>query len=147
MGGERKFAFERVTRISMTIPLGTLRELERTMKELNIKNRSKLLSHAISSYIAKFRWTQGRGAVAGSLTMLYDHERGDLMKKLTHIQHNFADIVRANMHIHLDERNCVEVICIVGDVQRVKELFSNIEKISGIKNIDWVLFSVPRQVD
>jgi CopG family transcriptional regulator, nickel-responsive regulator len=44
-----------------------------------------------------------------TLTYVYEHEKRDLARRLTHAQHDQHDLSLAILHIHLDQQNCLEV--------------------------------------
>lgn len=131
-----------VCRVSATIPRRLLERVREFMEETGVSNRSRLICLALDSYMARLSWLRGEGSVAGNITLLYDHERGDVAKQVTHVQHRYLDLIRSSVHVHLDEHNCLETLCVVGSIERVKSLVNELEKVSGLKSIDHVLFAL-----
>ena len=131
---------EEVTRISITIPKSVLSKVHDVMGIAGMDSRSKFISIALDNYVARLSWVLGRGHVAGSVVLIYDHERGEVAKRVTHVQHEHLDIVRSSLHVHLDEHNCLEMLCVVGDVERVKSLIASLERIAGLKGLDYAFF-------
>ncbi len=85
--------------------------------------RSELLRDLARAEVARTQVARGVPAFA-SLTLVYDHHVRDLTDRLTSIQHELGDRVRAAMHVHIDERHCLEVIVMRGrsdDLQRIAE--------------------------
>lgn len=60
--------------------------------------------------------------VAGTMTIIYDHEVKGLDDSLTNIQHLHRDVISSTMHIHLDERNCLLVTVLRGEVRTIQNL-------------------------
>lgn len=60
--------------------------------------------------------------VAGTMTIIYDHEVKGLDDSLTNIQLLHRDVISSTMHIHLDERNCLLVTVLRGEVRTIQNL-------------------------
>lgn len=129
-----------VRRICIALPDEVSEELDRLMEEMGMENRSKLVSNAILSYISSMRWIEKRGEIAGSITIIYDHSRGDVVKKLVHIQHEYLDVIKSSVHIHLDEDRCLEMLGVVGCVEKVRELLAELGQTSGILGLNVTAF-------
>ena len=132
----------KVKRISITLPEEVLEDLDNMMKIIGAHNRSKVISNAILSYLSTYRWMLGKGIVSGSVTFIYDHERGETVRKVTHIQHEFIDIIKASIHVHLSEKICLEIISVVGDVERLKALLNELREIKAVIGVNFSLFPV-----
>ena len=135
-------ALGKVKRISMTLPEEVLRELDDMMKVTGARNRSKIISNAILSYLSSYRWMLGKKMVSGSVTFIYDHERGEAVRRITHIQHEFIDVIKASIHIHLSERLCLEIISVVGSVERLKALLNELREIKAVIGVNFSLFPI-----
>ncbi|MEK9149342.1 MAG: nickel-responsive transcriptional regulator NikR, partial [Candidatus Desantisbacteria bacterium] len=83
------------------------------LKEKGYPTRSKAISDLIREALVKEEWV-GQGNVAGTVTLIYDHHRRELVNKLTDIQHDFYKIIISSQHIHLDHNNCLEVVVVKG---------------------------------
>ena len=136
----------KVKRISITLPEEVLRDLDEVMKMIGAQNRSKVISNAIISYISATRWMLGEGLVSGSITLIYDHERGDAVRKITRIQHEFTNIIKATIHVHLSERLCLEIISVVGEVEKLKNLLNELREIKAVYGVSSSLFPVEQEV-
>ncbi|ABL87375.1 transcriptional regulator, CopG family [Pyrobaculum islandicum DSM 4184] len=129
-----------VRRISIVLDDELYKEMERYMTEIGEVNRSRFIASLIAEKVGEAAKTP----VASLIAIVYDHEVGDVAKHLTEVQHDFNDIIRVATHVHLDERNCLEVIHAVGDAQRIRELTSRISRIGrGIRYLKVV--NIPRE--
>ncbi|RLE65229.1 MAG: CopG family transcriptional regulator [Thermoprotei archaeon] len=135
----------KVRRISITLPEEVLRDLDEVMEKLGAQNRSKVISNAIISYISATRWMLGEGLVSGSITLVYDHERGETVRKITHIQHEFVDVIKATIHVHLSEKLCLEIISIVGNVERLKKLLTELREVKAVLGVSFSLFPIAEE--
>ena len=71
---------------------------------------------------------------AGTLTLVYDHHKNDLARKLTRMQHDDHDIIITTLHVHLDHHNCLEVLVLKGDAGRVRALADRLVSCKGVKH-------------
>jgi CopG family nickel-responsive transcriptional regulator len=67
--------------------------------------------------------------------MLYDNHVFNQDKKSTQIQHKYADVISASMHIHLENNNCLETIMVKGELKKIKELAKHLSENRGIKSL------------
>ena len=58
-----------------------------------------------------------------------------MTEELTHLQHNYTDIINSSTHVHLDHHNCLEILAVKGDASRIKALADSLEVIRGIQQI------------
>jgi CopG family nickel-responsive transcriptional regulator len=75
--------------------------------------RSEVLRDLVRAEVVRAQVARGAPAVA-TLTLVYDHHIPELSEKLTAFQHQLGDRVRSTLHIHLDDRRCLEVIVMRG---------------------------------
>jgi len=119
------------TRFGVYIPDDLARELDRIMRELGVKNRSKIVQEALRMYVNEYQWRR-HGRVCGVLGVVYNHEVKGVDEKLTDIQHDFLDVIISTLHIHLDREKCMLAIAVRGESERVKKLINLIEGIRGV---------------
>ena len=72
--------------------------------------------------------------VVATLSMIYDHHKPDLSKKLNAIQHHSHDTVLAATHVHLDADNCLEVVIMKGKSSEVQYLADHMLAMRGVKH-------------
>ncbi|HEX3902656.1 MAG TPA: nickel-responsive transcriptional regulator NikR [Polyangia bacterium] len=95
--------------------------------------RSELLRDLGRAEVGRAKVPDGVEAV-GALTLVYDHHVRDLSEKLTELQHDLGDDVRAAMHVHLSHDLCLEVIVLRGRSDRLSALADQILAIKGVKH-------------
>lgn len=124
-----------VARVSISLPSDLLREFDRFISEIH-SDRSKAIQAAMRLFLSEQKdLRQRKGSLLGAIAVTYDHEAPGLEEKLTDIQHAFASTVRGAMHIHLDERNCLQVIAVKGSAQRVRGLVRELMSQKGVKQL------------
>jgi CopG family nickel-responsive transcriptional regulator len=126
-------------RISLALDDKLYREIENVMSIVGETNRSRFIASIIAEKISEIV----QRPMASIIVYVYDHEVGEVVKNVTEIQHEFRDVIRATTHIHLDDRNCLEVIHALGESDRIKELVTRISRIGrGLKHLRVV--NIPR---
>jgi CopG family nickel-responsive transcriptional regulator len=120
----------------MSLPSDLLTKFDESMVKAGFTDRSKALQTAIHSLIDDYSWkTNDRSKGAGALVMLYDKHVFNQDKKSTKIQHKYADVISASMHLHLENDNCLETIMVRGDIQKIRELAKHLSENRGIKSL------------
>jgi CopG family nickel-responsive transcriptional regulator len=85
------------------------------------------------------RATVGRAKVPkavdamATLTLVYDHHVRDLSERLTELQHELGEQVRATLHVHINHDLCLEVIVIRGQSDRLQSIADRILALRGVK--------------
>ncbi|MGQ9468398.1 MAG: nickel-responsive transcriptional regulator NikR [Nitrososphaerales archaeon] len=128
-------AKKRVSRISISLPPDLLDEFDKIIKQIGY-DRSKAIQASIRNFLTENKWMhEEKGTVVGAITMIYDHEVKGLEESLTDAEHHYGNIINSSMHVHLDERNCLEIIAVKGKVESIRDLTQDLMSIRGVKQI------------
>lgn len=95
-------------------------------------NRSEAIRDLMRASLVEEELRTPDAQVIGSLTMIYDHHAGDLTRQLDEIQHAYTSEIVSTMHVHLDHRNCLEILAVRGGGARVYELA---DKLLGLRGV------------
>jgi CopG family nickel-responsive transcriptional regulator len=124
----------KIVRVGVTFPPDLLKDFDEIIAKMGYENRSKAIQDAVRLFVSEKKWLQEeKGAQAGILLMLYDHEVRGLESAITDAQHQYAHIVCSTMHIHLNERDCLEAIAVKGDAAEVRKLSDELAAKRGVK--------------
>ena len=107
--------------------------LDEMVSRQQFPNRSQAIRHLISLSKEKDDWEKNK-EVAGAIILVYDHHKRDLQNISTEIQHDFAGLILAVQHVHLDHHNCLETIALKGRAKELKKLSDRLISIKGIKH-------------
>jgi CopG family nickel-responsive transcriptional regulator len=120
-------------RITISIDDELLATLERLGERRGYANRSEALRDLVRDAIGRER-SEGdeRAPCLATLTYVYEHEKRDLARRLTHAQHDHHDLSLATLHIHLDQQNCLEVAVLRGTVDSVRAFADAITTQRGV---------------
>lgn len=136
---------EKVTRISMSLPEDLLSSFDETSKKKGYFKRSEAIREALRNFILESKWTTDENSIlVGTISMVYDHEVRSLVDKLIDIQHNSGVVVKASLHLHLDEHNCMEIIAMEGKAKELRNVSETMISKKGVKNLKLtVLHTLP----
>jgi CopG family nickel-responsive transcriptional regulator len=127
---------EKVVRVSMSLPQELLRNFDETGRKKGYFKRSEAIRDALRNFILESKWTTDENAIlVGTISMVYDHEVRSLVDKLTDIQHDSGVLIKASLHLHLDEHNCLEIIAIEGRAKELKRLSESMISKKGVKTL------------
>ena len=121
-------------RFSISLPPDLFRELDRMTEEKGYDNRSLAVADMIRSHLVEHRSQRGRGEIAGTITLVYDHHKRHVQEMLTALQHDHPGIIVATMHVHLDHDNCLEVLVARGRAAAVKQMADQLIAAKGVKH-------------
>jgi len=124
----------KTVRFSISISPDLLKKFDQAIKERAYENRSKAIRDLIVNFIVDREWEKSDREVMGSLTILYDHESRGLLEKLLKIQHARHENIISTMHMHIDERNCMEILAVKGYPNEIRELADKIMSCKGVKH-------------
>jgi len=129
---------KKAERVCISVPSDLLREFDRASREMGYPNRSRAMHEAMRLLISEWKDSEAyEGVVNGAIIMIYEHKKPGLVRSLLEIQHQHEheDLIRASMHVHLDEENCMEVIMVRGEAEHVRSLTNALRANKGIKRL------------
>ena len=124
----------RIVRFGVSLDAELLAPFDALCARRGYSNRSEAIRDLIRKALVEESWEQGSDECAGTLSLVYDHHRSDLSRKLTVLQHDDHDIIVAALHVHLDHHNCLEVLILKGAPPRVRLLADRLCAMRGVKH-------------
>lgn len=122
-----------LVRTGISLERELLDRFDRVIRKKSYKNRSEALRDLVRDYAVVEDVEEDRNVV-GSLTMVYDHHRPRLSERLIDAQHQSHGKVLAATHVHLDHRNCLEVIIMKGRTSEIRHIADRILSLRGVKH-------------
>ncbi len=120
-----------LVRFGVSLEKDILEALDSFVIENKMPNRSQAIRFLVEKNIVEKKWLCNQ-IVAGAVVMLYDHHKGDITTRSNDIQHDYYDVILSSQHFHLSHDNCLEIIAVKGEANRLTELS---DKLIGIKGI------------
>ena len=124
----------KLTRFGVSLDEELLEPFDALCAVKGYSNRSEAIRDLIRKALVAEEWQQADGQGAGTLTLVYDHHKNDLARRLTQMQHDEHDIIIATLHVHLDHHNCLEVLILKGEAARVRALADKLSSCKGVKH-------------
>ncbi len=127
---------EGITRIGVSLPKNLLDEFDSIIRTRGYSSRSEAIRDAIRGYIAEYKWLESeKGEIVGVLTIIYDHNLKGVSDAIINLQHDFGDVITSSMHIHLNRDQCLELVLVKGEMDKIKGLVDRISAIRGVLNV------------
>jgi len=122
-----------LSRFGVSLETELLEALDDYVKENNFPNRSQAIRQLIERNLVERKW-QCNHQVAGAITLVYDHHKRDLGRKIIDIQHEYFQEILAVQHFHLSHETCMEIIAVKGQASRLTELSDKLISLKGIQH-------------
>lgn len=135
-----------LVRFGVSLEKDLLAKFDSCIKNKNYTNRSEALRDLIREDLVRQEWQEGR-EVAGSITLVYDHHRRQLLNYLMDIQHIFHENILSTQHIHIDHNNCLEVIVVKGAPKSIEALYGKLRSAKGVKHASFAMSTTGKGIN
>jgi CopG family nickel-responsive transcriptional regulator len=127
-------------RVSLAIETDLLRRFDALLERRRLGNRSEAVRDLIRRRLVEEE-AGGDGEVVGTLTLVYDHGQRELTDRLVEAGHHHHARVLSTLHVHLDERLCLEVQALRGTPADLRHLADRVLGLKGVKHGQLVVSS------
>jgi CopG family nickel-responsive transcriptional regulator len=134
-----------LVRISMSLDNNLLEGFDEYVRSQGYPTRSEAIKALMRQSLSEQAWTQNQ-LVAGSITLVYDHHRQGIVKRLMDVQHNFSAVIVSTQHVHLDHHQCLEIIIVKGKASHIRDLVSVFKSMKGVKHNSLVMMSIGKSL-
>ncbi len=126
------------TKTGISIPKNVLERLDKIMEKTGAKSRSKVITTAVINYLDEIEKLMDTTAnVVAVITYTYDHHRGDTVKNLLSIQHDYLDAILFTTHVHISKHKCLETLVVKGATGEILNLIAKLENIKGVEALKY----------
>jgi len=125
---------DEITRFGVSMTALLLNRFDALIATRAYTNRSEAIRDLVRDYLVEADWETNTGKVIGVVSMVYDHEMRMLGDRLTDLQHRLSYLVVSTLHVHLDDRDCLEVVVMSGQGEEVRELANRLLSLKGVKH-------------
>ena len=132
-------------RFGVSLEKDLLSHFDSHLRRKKYTNRSEAIRDLIRDDLVKKQWNEGK-EIAGTITVIYDHHKRELVNKLMDIQHDFGEIIISTQHIHLDHHNCLEIIAIKGRPKAAQDLADTLKAVKWVKHATLSMSSTGRDI-
>jgi len=120
-----------VTRFGISIEQELLEALDEYVKENQFSNRSQAIRQLISKNIVEHKW-QCNNLVAGSITLIYDPHKREILNQIASIQEEYLEEILSTQRFMIDKNKCLEIVTVKGIAKRLTSLSDSLISIKGI---------------
>jgi len=122
----------KIERIGVSLPKELLSRFDVFIEEQGYSNRSEAIRDLIRDRLVEEQWRAGEEEVMAAVALVYDHEQRELANRLTEIQHENLENIISTIHVHIDEKRCLEVLLLRGQGRLIKQLSEKLISLRGI---------------
>lgn len=123
-----------VERVGVSFEPDLLEKFDDLLKKKGYTNRSEAIRDLVRRSIIEARIESEDEDVIGTLTIIYDHDVGDVTNELQHYQHFHLNEIISTTHVHIAKHNCLEVLVLSGKAKSISKLADHIRAIKGVKH-------------
>ncbi|MDR1722488.1 MAG: nickel-responsive transcriptional regulator NikR [Tannerella sp.] len=120
-------------RFGVSLEQELLELLDKFVDENGFANRSQAIRFFVEKNIAETKW-QCDNVVAGTIIIMYDQSKQDIVSKITSIQQEYKDVILSSSQYYLDEAFCLHIATVKGVAHRLTSLSDRLITIKGIKH-------------
>jgi CopG family nickel-responsive transcriptional regulator len=133
----------KIVRVGVTFPPELLKDFDEIINTMGYESRSKAIQDSVRLFVSERKWLKEEEAnQTGVILMVYDHEVRNIESDLTDAQHHHADLISSTMHIHLGEKDCLEVIAVKGKGSDIRHLSDDLATRKGVKILKATIVNV-----
>jgi len=133
----------KIVRVGVTFPPSLLKDFDEIINSMGYDSRSKAIQDSVRLFVSERKWLKEEDTnQTGVIVMVYDHEVRNLESGLTEAQHHHSDLISSTMHIHLGDRDCLEVIAVKGKSSEIKHLSDELATRKGVKILKATIVNV-----
>jgi CopG family nickel-responsive transcriptional regulator len=123
---------DNLVRFGISMPQSLIEQFDRLIALQGYDNRSEAIRDLARKALLTSSSMQPNEMVAGTIVMVYDHGIRDLPITLMELQHDYHHAIISTMHIHLNHQQCLEILVVRGEVQKLRELQQRIQVLKGV---------------
>ena len=136
-----------ITRFGISMDSNLLGRFDDYISQHGYSNRSEAFRDLARERLVRKEWEEDEDVeTVGTITIIYDHHKRELMEHLTDHQHRHHRTVISTMHVHLDEENCLEVLAVRGKTKDLKKFADDLISMKGVKHGKLVMTSSGRNL-
>lgn len=122
-----------LVRFGVSLAKDLLDRFDAVIRAQNYPTRSKAIEDLITQAVNASELSKDTAEAVGSIDIVYDHHKRELLTRLTDIQHDHQEVILSVQHIHLDHHNCFEIVIVKGKKCVLEILAHKIKAIKGVK--------------
>ena len=123
-----------ITRFGISMDSKLLERFDTFISKHGYSNRSEAFRDLVRDRLVMDEWKDDEIETIGTITIIYDHHKRELQERLTKHQHEHHEAMISMMHVHLDHRNCLEVLAVRGKAKDIRKIADDLISTKGVKH-------------
>jgi CopG family nickel-responsive transcriptional regulator len=123
----------KVQRISVSLPETVFCELDQLVGERGWESRSQAISVMVTQAALEHREEKGKTLMAGTITIVYDESKGNLLQRLAELERRYLDEVISSLHVQLENDHRIEVLLVQGPACELQNIADELLALKGVK--------------
>jgi Predicted transcriptional regulators containing the CopG/Arc/MetJ DNA-binding domain and a metal-binding domain len=132
------------TRFSTTFPPELIEDFDAITQKIGYESRSKALQDVIKLFVTERRGIQQKedqSEQAGVILIIYDPDTNGLADILTKTLHRSRSLATSSMHVHITEKECMEIIAVKGITSEIRRLSNELATRRGVKILKTIIIT------
>lgn len=121
-----------VTRISISLPVELLNQLDGMVAERGFESRSQAIVDMINQQLTEHRQELGQDIMAGTINLVYDHSIPGVQKHLANLQHEYIAEVISALNVNLKQNSTLSVMLVQGPAIKLKMIADRMVTCRGV---------------
>ncbi len=121
-----------VSRISISMPEELLHSLDAMVANRGFESRSQAVGAMIQDQLLEHQRQLGQQVMVGTITLLYDRSVRGLQSQLAELQASHIDEVISSLHVHLMNKQMLEVLLVQGPAARLQAIADAMSTLRGV---------------
>ncbi|MCM2324866.1 MAG: CopG family ribbon-helix-helix protein [Candidatus Woesearchaeota archaeon] len=127
-----------MTIMSISLNDNIIKDMDNLQKELGYSGRSEMIRAGIRMLIASERENSKlSGKINGTLIVVNEEKDNEDISK---IRHDHNEIIKTQIHNHMDSHKCLQIFILEGDAKKIKLL---VNELQTSKKADYVKLVIP----
>jgi CopG family nickel-responsive transcriptional regulator len=122
-----------VQRISVSLPESVYCELNQLVAERGLESRSQAIAVMVTQAALEHREDKGDTLMAGTITIVYDESKGNLLQRLAELERRYLDEVISSLHVQLENDHRIEVLLVQGPARDLQIIANELLALKGVK--------------
>jgi CopG family nickel-responsive transcriptional regulator len=123
-----------LVRFSVSLPEEAARGLDRIARDRGFSNRSQCLTSLIREQIVENTGEASDCVMMGLITLIYDHRKPQLQRKLTDLQHRYLREIITIQLVHLERQHTMQILLVQGPVQNLRHIANAAISLKGVRH-------------
>ena len=120
-----------VVRFGVSLEQNLLEALDKFVTDNKLTNRSQAIRRLINNNLVEKKW-QCNNIVVGSITLVYDHHKNDILNNLSAIQDEYRSAILSVQHFQLDKNHSMDIFAVKGEATVLSALGDKLNALKGV---------------